>query len=394
MQISRMIFILLLLSVIAGSQAKPDSSVTVTFTVSANSVDPADTIFIAGSHELLGNWHPAKIPLYQDKNNNWIRTFIFNSNTLLKFKFTRGDWSKEAIYKTGEIPQDTKLLVIQDTTVTINVLSWQDMEGSIPVSGQITGIVRYHREVEGFGLRSRDLIVWLPPGYGQDVATRYPVIYMHDGQNIIDPRTSSFGVDWQLDETADSLIVQNLIEPLIIVGIYNTSDRSREYMDTDSGKIYMQLVVDIIKPLIDKSYRTKPGRESTATGGSSAGGLISFMLLWEYPEIFSRAACISSVFKYASEKNSINYVDDVVNDHRKRPDLLLYFENGDDELDSKLEPGIIEMIGALKQREYRQDKDFVWFQIPNSKHTESSWSKNSWRFLKFFFATDNNELEQ
>lgn len=389
MPILRMIFILLLLPAIAGSQARVDSPVTVAFTVNAKSFNPADTIFITGNHELLGNWHPAKIPLYRDKNNNWIRTFLFNRNTLLKFKLTRGDWNKEAIYKTGEIPQDTKLLVINDTTVKIEVLSWQDMEDSFPVSGQISGKVRYHREVEGFGLRSRDLIVWLPPGYGQDIATRYPVIYMHDGQNIIDPRTSAFGVDWQMDETTDSLISDNLIEPLIIIGIYNTSDRASEYMDTDSGKIYMKLVVDIIKPLIDKTYRTKPGRESTATGGSSAGGLISFMLLWEYPEIFSRAACISPVFKYSSEKSSINYVDDVINNDKTRPAFLLYIENGDDELDSKLEPGIVEMIGALKQRGYRQNKDFVWFQIPNSKHTESSWSKNSWRFLKYFFATNN-----
>jgi predicted alpha/beta superfamily hydrolase len=386
-----MIFVLLLLPVIAGSQIVPDSSVTVTFTVSAKYVDPADTIFIAGSHELIGNWHPAKIPLYRDKNNNWIRTFPFSRNTLLKFKLTRGDWGKEAIYKTGEIPQDTKLLVLNDTTVIINVLSWRDIEGSFPASGQITGEVRYHREIEGFGLRSRDLIIWLPPEYSKDIASRYPVIYMHDGQNIIDPRTSAFGVDWQLDETADSLISHNFIEPVIIVGIYNTSDRSREYIDTDSGKIYMKLVVDIIKPLIDKSYRTKPGRESTATGGSSAGGLISFMLLWEYPEIFSRAACISPVFKYSSEKSSINYVDDVINDNRKRPAFLLYIENGDDELDSKLEPGIVEMIEALKQRGYRQDKDFVWFQILNSKHTEFSWSKNCRRFLKYLFATDNYE---
>lgn len=393
MQILKKIFILLLLPVVAGSQARPDSSVTVTFIVNTKSIDPADTIFIAGNHEIIGNWHPAKIPLYRDKNNNWIRTFLFSRNTLVKFKLTRGDWGKEALYKTGEIPQDTKFLVLNDTTVIINVLAWRDMEGSFPVYGQITGEVRYHREIEGFGLRSRDLIVWLPPGYSQEIATRYPVIYMHDGQNIIDPRTSAFGVDWQLDETADSLISHNLIEPLIIVGIYNTSDRSREYMDTDSGKIYMKLVVDIIKPLIDKTYRTKPGRESTATGGSSAGGLISFMLLWEYPEIFSRAACMSPVFKYSSEKNNINYVDNVVNDHRKRPAFLLYIDNGDDELDSNLEPGIVEMIGALKQKGYRKNKDFVWHQIPNSKHTESSWSKNSWRFLKYFFTTDNNELE-
>ena len=76
------------------------------------------------------------------------------------------------------------MLVQNDTTFILNILSWRDIEGSFPVSGQITGDVRYHREIEGFGLRPRDLIVWLPPGYSQDITIRYPVIYMHDGKKI------------------------------------------------------------------------------------------------------------------------------------------------------------------------------------------------------------------
>jgi predicted alpha/beta superfamily hydrolase len=190
-----------------------------------------------------------------------------------------------------------------------------------------------------------------------------------------------------LDETADSLISSDLIEPLIIVGIYNTPDRSLEYMETDTGRLYMNLVINVIKPFIDKSYRSKPGRQHTATGGSSAGGLISFMLLWEYPEVFSRAVCISVPFKYSSANHEINFVENVREDDRAKMDIRLYIDNGDDELDSLLMPGIQEMVDVLIKHGYRRGEDFVWHQHPNSKHNEFFWGKNSWRFLEFLYGS-------
>ena len=79
---------------------------------------------------------------------------------------------------------------------------------------------------------------------------------------------------------------------IIIVGIYNTIRPFSEYAETETGRLYMKFIVNKLKPFIDKNYRTKPDRENTATGGSSLGGLISFMLVWEYPNIFSKAACL------------------------------------------------------------------------------------------------------
>ena len=239
----------------------------------------------------------------------------------------------------GQIPGDSDCLVLNDTTIVVNIPGWKDQQKEIYISGQITGSVKYHHNIDAYGLKPRDVIVWLPPGYDKDITKQYPVLYMHDGQNIFDPKTSSMGNDWQLDETADSLIVNGLIDPLIIVGIYNTPDRSAEYLGTDTARIYMKLVTKIIKPLIDETYRTKPGRDFTATGGSSAAGLLSFMLLWEHADVFSMAACISPVFRHTSETDTINYIDNVLNDDNIHRDFLLYLENGDDDLDQMLEPG-------------------------------------------------------
>lgn len=161
--------------------------------------------------------------------------------------------------------------------------------------------------MEWKGLKPRDIIVWLPPGYDENINERYPVLYMHDGQNIVDPKTSSFGIDWQIDEVADSLIRENKIEPIIVVGIYNTADRSSEYKNIDSGFVYMDFVINKLKPLIDKTYRTKPDKENTANGGSSLAGLTSLMFVWEHPEVFSKAICMSSAFKI----ENIDYVSDI-----------------------------------------------------------------------------------
>jgi enterochelin esterase-like enzyme len=387
MKIVTTIFLFLLIPVVVYSQTTKDSIISITFIVKCEDIAPSDSIFITGNHESLGNWHPGKIALYLDNNSTWKRHFNFKKGTQLKYKFTRGSWDKEAIYVYGQTPTNSEEQVKNDTCIVVSILTWRDKITPIEDKGQITGNVKYHRGVEGYGLKSRNLIVWLPPGYNQDLLTRYPVLYMHDGQNLFDPSTAAFGKDWQLDETADSLISKNLIEPLIIVGIYNTPDRSLEYMETDTGSMYMKLVVKVIKPLIDKSYRTIVDREHTAVGGSSAGGLISFMLLWEYPDIFSQAACISVPFKYSSENHEINFVENVLEDERAKPDIRIYIDNGDDEVDSMLTPGIQEMIEALKNRGYRQGKDYVWYQHRNSKHNESSWAKISWRFLEFLYGS-------
>ncbi len=144
--------------------------------------------------------------------------------------------------------------VLNDTTIHIKVNLWADQVEK-KIEGQITGTVKYHRNLQGKGIKPRDIIVWLPPGYETDLNKSYPVLYMHDGQNIIDPRTSTFQVDWQIDETADSLIRQGLIEPIIIVGIYNTTDRNEEYSEATLGFAYMEFIIDSLKPFIDRNYQ-------------------------------------------------------------------------------------------------------------------------------------------
>ena len=275
----------------------------------------------------------------------------------------------------------TELKVINDTSIFFQINKWRNNEPRIN-HGQITGTVRYHLQFESEGLKPRDIIVWLPPSYFKIDNKKYPVLYMHDGQNIIDPATSTFGYDWRVDEVADSLIKFGLMEEIIIVGIYNTSDRTNEYTHTAVGYTYMNFIVNKLKPFIDSQYRTLSNPENTAVCGSSAGGLITLMMVWNYPNVFSNGACFSSAFK----TKKLNYVDTILNYSGKKKNIKLYIDNGGMGIDAKLLSGNDEMIAALNKKGYELGKDIIYFVDKNAAHSEIAWASRIWRPLVFFFG--------
>lgn len=160
--------------------------------------------------------------------------------------------------------------------------------------------LRQHDRFVSAYIDSRDITVWLPPGY-EDDARRYPVLYMHDGQNLFDPDRAFQGRPWRLGDTAAELIEAHRIEPLIVVGIHNTGTRRiQEYTPTHDSRLggglaadYGYMIVDELKPFIDETYRTNPTAATTALGGSSLGGLVTLYLGLVYPQKFSKLAVLS-----------------------------------------------------------------------------------------------------
>jgi enterochelin esterase-like enzyme len=174
--------------------------------------------------------------------------------------------------------------------------------------------LRRHQQFHSAFLeQDRDVLVWLPPGYdhptdvsrpfdGGPAAGRYPVLYMHDGQNLFEPETAyNKGEHWRVGETAARLIAQGRIEPLIVVGIYNTGEmRIEEYTPTEDKKLggghaddYGRMIIEELKPLIDRTYRTRQDRDSTGIAGSSLGGLVSLHLGFTHPAVFGKVAALS-----------------------------------------------------------------------------------------------------
>jgi predicted alpha/beta superfamily hydrolase len=376
MYLLNLIFLIILTSfhIISGSDA------TITFNVISTGLSDSENIFITGNHEFFGNWNPNKIELTNQYGHTWSINLRFPLGSILEFKFTRGSWETEALAEYGGVPSNNLLIVTNDTTIIFNIEKWKDIYMK-STDRQITGDFELHHKMNYPGIKPRDVIVWLPPGYDIDKQKRYPVLYMHDGQNLFDPNTSFLGNEWKVDETADSLIRKKEINPIIIVGIYNTEDRREEYADTSLGEKYIHFLIEKLKPFIDEKYRTLPNRENTAVGGSSMGGLISFILVWDYSYVFSKAICMSPAFNIG--KN--DYILKVKQYNGPKKNIKVYIDNGGLDLEKRLQPGIDKMLSALRFKGFLPVKDFLWFKDNKAPHNEKAWAKRIWRPLKFLF---------
>ncbi len=346
-----------------------------------------EQIYIVGSHELLGSWQPGKVPLIPDPEGSgyWQRDFHFRKNAEIEFKFTRGNWETEAADANGHVLSNYHLLVSGDTTLEFEIPAWSDLardKARETAPGRITGAVQYHRNVSAPGLRPRDLIVWLPPGYEDSPQQRYPVIYMHDGQNVFDPVTSYTGVDWQADETATRLIREGKMREVLIVGIYNTQDRLEEYSASPLGRKYRQFIIRTVKPLIDATYRTLPDRENTATIGSSMGGLVSFLLVWFHAETFSMAGCLSPSFIF--RKNQA--IKRIKKSKPPRQKIRIYMDVGGIGGERLLHRGCKKVLRILRNKGFKIGKEVFFSYYRRARHSETDWAKRLEKHFLFMFG--------
>lgn len=248
---------------------------------------------------------------------------------------------------------------------------------------------------ENFGSRHldhpRNVLVYLPPGYGENAEQRYPVLYMHDGQNLYNPEDAFGGIVWAVDETAQRLILAGEISPLIIVGIYNAGGaRLDEYTPVAAtrGKMrgqggnadnYGRMIIEELKPFIDGEYLTRPEREFTGLGGSSLGGLVSLHLGLKRPDVFSRLAVLSPSVWWANNQ--------IIREAAKigeRLPLRIWLDIGKRE-----GPKIKHQVRALKEillaNGWRNNEDLAYFEIPEARHEESAWAARFGEVLKFLY---------
>ncbi len=353
------------------TNAQKTDNIHVTFLLTSTILPEDSSVFITGNIEPLGNWNPGKIKMTYKGNHTWRLMVTTSATASVEYKYTLGTWQHQAAAPDGSPLPNFSAGLQHDVTITDTVTSWTTGTQNKVTGHRVTGMVQYYPLLQGKGIKPRDIGVWLPPGYDSSGNTRYPVLYMQDGQNIFDPANSAFGIEWGVDETCDSLIKAGAIPPLIVVGISNTSDRSLEYTPGAKGNAYMNFMIHQLKPFIDSAYHTNADKEHTFVGGSSLGGLISFMIAWQHPDVFSTAICMSPAFK----TNRLDYVKNVTAYKGKKKPVYFYIDNGGVGLDAQLQPGVNAMLSALQKKGYKEGKNVKYVSDLKAGHSEASWCR-------------------
>ena len=266
---------------------------------------------------------------------------------------------------------------------------------------EATGTVVGWQAVPSAHVPARDVDIWLPPSYGTDPDRRYPVVYMHDGQNLFDPTLSYTGVDWGVDEAMTALAEAGTIREAIVVGIWNTPRRFQEYMpqapvaahaaigaammfpaDQLASDAYLRFLVEELKPAIDARFRTLPGRDDTFAIGSSMGGLVSLYAAAQYPDVFGGVGAVSTHWP-AGDGVVIGWLADHLPDpatHR------LWFDHGTATLDAEYAPYQRRMDAMVREAGYVEGDDWTTRVYEGAEHNEAAWRARIGDILSFLLG--------
>jgi len=236
----------------------------------------------------------------------------------------------------------------------------------------------------------RDVIVYVPPCYGHRPEQDYPSLYLHDGQNLFDGRTSFVpGRTWQILDHADQAIEAGEVEPLVIVGIYNTGDRrlaeyTHEYnwqMGGGEAASYGRLITQELMPWVASEYRVRKDRESTGLGGSSLGGLVSLYLGLQYPAVFGKLA-IMSPSVWWNHKSILGYLNEHAPQLWERPRVWL--DVGDREGQKALRD-VEHLARRLIANGWKPGDTMHFEKVEGGTHDETSWATRVKPMLNFLF---------
>jgi predicted alpha/beta superfamily hydrolase len=236
----------------------------------------------------------------------------------------------------------------------------------------------------------RDVTVYLPPGYDEEPDRHYPVLFLQDGQNLFDPRTSFIpGRTWQVADTADAVIESGDVEPLIIVGIANTGEhRLAEYTPTRDWKMgggeankYGELLIEDLLPFIAVNYRVRGGAQNTGLGGSSLGGLVTLYLGLKYPDVYGKLAVMSPSVWW-NHKSIVGYVNETALKIRRHPRIWL--DVGDAEGRRTLADTDL-LDRRLLASGWRPERDLHYERVAGGTHDETAWAQRVGPMLRFLF---------
>lgn len=342
-----------------------------------------DDIYVAGN---FNNWNPTDVSYKLKPFAGGRRTIVIKDLPAgtYAFKFTRGAWDKVECTADGRNIDDRVIEVNSDITQEFTIAGWKDDYPDKPKPFTASPNVRLVDTAFKIPQlnRTRRIWIYLPKGYASSNKT-YPVLYMHDGQNLFNEQTAANG-EWGVDECLDSLQKQTAKE-CIVVGIDNGGlKRLNEYAPYDfvynktavkaEGKEYIEFIVNTLKPFIDSKYRTKKTVTNTYIAGSSLGGLISYYALIKYPNVFNAAGIFSPSFWISNQ----SYTDAASFTTTTSP--RFYFYGGGKESTTMVDDlkKVASTISA-KNNNYQ----VTTLVVPYGEHNEKNWRREFAAFYKW-----------
>lgn len=329
----------------------------------------SDPIYVTGN---FNRWHPGDDNYILQQNHRNVPQITlegYPQGTILEYKFTRGSWETVEKGPDGEDIPNRAFALGNGQTVHHKIHHWADKDEFTPTAAWNVVVMDenfYMPQLE----RTRRIILYLPPDYHHSLK-RYPVVYMHDGQNIFD-RSTAYEEEWQVDETLNALAAEGHTVP-IVVGIDNsTLLRGDEYLPYinpgyagGEGFQYLAFIVETLKPYIDAHYRTLPERENTGIMGSSLGGTISWYAALKYQEVFSKAGLFSPAY-WANDEQIWGFLADI----EKKQDVRFYQSIGDQEGEEYFIP-VAQMEDSLNHHGFH---DVYTQVVPGGEHVVATWA--------------------
>ena len=260
----------------------------------------------------------------------------------------------------------------------------------------VAGDLRFHELKSSVFRNVRLLRVWVPPGYDDpsNSSRLYPALYLNDGQNLFQSETSYAGVEWQVDETADRLIREVRIAPLIVVGIDHAGkDRMKEYVPywclsppilRPQGRRYPEFLVDEVMPFIGRNYRVASDAENIGLGGSSLGGLIALYTAIVRPAMIGRLL-IESPSLFTSNWQLLKEA----RGFKKWPERVYLGigtrESGRPNRDQLYVKGVLRLAESIKDAGLLGDERLKVNIAEGATHSETEWAKRLPEAMEFLF---------
>jgi len=383
-----------------------DDKVTITFNVSApGDTDPDAKLYVAANLDEAGKWKSDGVLLKHRDDGRWAGSVRVPKGAKLEYKVTGGNWETVETDEQGNPIENRKLECTADMEEKIIVLKFNTPPTSQPSTqpsamqkraSTATGDIRRFPAFQSKLLNNeRDIQIWCPPGYDNS-KDRYPVLYMHDGQNVFDAATS-FAGEWRADETALELIQAGKVPPFLIVAIANRGgERIREYTPSvdDSepagggAEKYARFLVEELKPRIDATFRTLSDPAHTGVCGSSLGGLVSLYICDKYPGTFGLCGAMSPSLWWGKREMLTRIAANPASLSQCRVWLDMGTKEGSG-VDPSSNVANVRDLGALLEKAGMKQNENLAVLIDDGKeHNEAAWAGRLDKMIVFLLCNE------